>query len=456
MFKEVSTVSSRKNGLPISNTKPNFQFLAHNSTTHVNFWKIASILYDSVDLLGIEATPNNVDSGLIVNRMRSNLLSDCLKESLNQTLESSVLNCLLKGQLTRASELAANQNNLHLAMLISLLGTNDRKARELSKKQLDYWKSTNSLNSIPQEVLHVYELLSGRTDFVKPENWKQSLGLELWYGTTVFENLPDIIKNTGLNSESPEWKLLEIFGSKDTADSFVTVLDSAPSTFASWVLHLIWSHDSTLKDKSSIDLGLQLASSGFIFEAIFVLSHIESDNLARDYMTPVIEKNVQELLNSSKYTDQLFIDPSYIDKAQALSYRYQGNYYEECKSYISAKSWENAHSVFLRFVAPKLVILNKLGVLFELILSLEPSRSMPGWNTGVQVYLDYIRCAEVVDPDTPQLITSMVHQNFNENPEFSELIKNLDQGFKQMKEIQSFDDLVARGIMSKFIKKFIK
>jgi len=96
-----------------------------------------------------------------------------------------ILTCLSGHELSSAALCASSMGNVRLATLISAAGYTPLGMEHVQKQQ-DIWEKAGYDPFIDEQLMEVYNLLSGNVDAVvgiADNDWKRAFGLYLWYGT---------------------------------------------------------------------------------------------------------------------------------------------------------------------------------------------------------------------------------------------------------------------------------
>ena len=451
--------------------------------------------------MGLQTIPNEFSEPAkekLESQHRTKLLSNWLKGVVSEDVTKlisaaassldSAFAYLSGGQISRAAVVAAGSKNLHLATLISLLGTDDLTIRRSAQAQLNDWSNSGSLQFIPTTVRKVYELLAGNTTISRTGSppvylydtlsWQQSFGLRLWYSSTINEDISIAVKKyeesfRQQNSRVPspftqnskhadvEFELLKLFGSINPQPE--NALNASPyllDSWIPWVLHSVLfrslkcfkDEKGIFGDQLSLNFALQLESDGYVTESAFVLAHLENDDLAKRCIQNLLGRQVEKL--SSTVVQQLLhigIEKSIVFESIALQRRYNGQSLDECISLIDAKQWDEAHLVLIKSVAPKAVVSNDISELFNVLMKFPDPSIIADWKKGGQVYLDYVRLVEKLSP-------SQAAFNDYGLPDLSakSLSANLIKGLAEISVGSNFSVQVATTLMSSFVGKHLK
>lgn len=479
-----------------------------------NFWDLASILFDESKILQhnsykeINKLSEDKRRNHLINLSRIELLQSWFKSQIQldiQKLKAAIYSTanndndadekaleevfvlLCDQEIQKAILLAQKSKNFHIAVLISLLGSNDANVRFSAKKQLGYWLSNSSANFIPKPILKIYKLLTG--DFLLSGNdgidvtegldWKIVYSLLISYGDAN-KNVSDLTKEffskyvEKQNIEmSLELGILKIFSLLDTVDydtieSTLLKLQNAHSSILDvriqWYIYEILirskgllSSASLLKgDKLTILFAEQLIGSGKWEEALFVYLHLNEDELAERLISNLIFENIDKVItlkgtneetsNESKKLNYLIttyqIPKRLLASAIALKYHYLGDYLNEAYALLEAENWIEAHNIILNKVAPNSVIGG--GKLLDKLLNLinrfpkevEKQFTIVDWSKGLGVYKNYI----------------LLLFNGNDATLTESLVVNLAVHLPLVEQ-RNFEIKAAMNIISKFVVK---
>lgn len=458
-----SEVRQRETGFPFSKPSNGLTFdylktkLPPTNSRDSSIILLASVLFDDLELHGVEPL-NSILSGDAAKKQteknRARLLSQWLSnvvasDNLNQVMSASgdslnqALAYLYGNKITDSALAASNGGNLHLATLISLLGSPGKEIRQTANSQISSWEKSGSLGYIPSAVRTIFEIISGNTTvsngcaqshntksaptlyISQGLSWLQAFGLRLWYECTIEMPISESVKSyeKAFSSKeskvsSPfvadsdirhvEFELLSLYSSKNpNLEALFNPLSSSGNAFdyqISWLLyhvlvrslHLFEDPESKIGNKLCQEFAAQLEIEKKYLEAVFILSHITQDLSASQSIEQLIARNISELTDNdiAILTTKLGISPDVFSNARALKFRYEDDYWRECEQLIIAKNFEEAHYRVIRKVAPKAVISNNLDDLLTLLLSFKSPQTISNWKRGCQVYLDYIYIVE--------------------------------------------------------------
>lgn len=503
----------------------------HNSSRDLDIVLLASLLFDDLSELGVEPLPNTLSESAaekVSQQFRSKLLSQWVaKVVAGHTMDRVISNSndplaqtlahIFGNNITKASVAASKGNNLHLATVIPLLGSPDDAVRQIAQNQINDWVQSSTLAFIPPAVRTVFELLSGNTTVSRgiPASgvvkeaptlfisqgltWLQAFGLRLWYECTILKPIPEAVLKYEQAFSSPsnkvptpyinsqqticyiEYELLALYDSLNPdIGKILNPLSSSDSPFdfkVPWLLHHILvrslhrhsDRSNTIGDKLAVDFSSQLEAHGHFTEAVFVLTHLSSDNSAMSRIQNLLARNIEKLTESDySVLLKIGIPKDVFPLLRALKFRFDGDYWSECDQLLVASYWEEAHRRIIKTVAPKAVISNDLGSLLDLLLRFSKPELIPSWSKGSQVYLDYIYIVEELGPKetVPQLDSIIVFSESTKGKAkaayakqgltISEVGSRLMKGLSDIDVDESFEVKVAVNLMASFLCEHIK
>lgn len=433
-----SEFALRKNGMPqvviSSEVSLEVPLLSFENSDDYTFWELLSILYDDKYL-------NSFFSSQLLNACGSQkpkmeyiqelkkreLLCEFLQKLILLELETSFDSAVLSrdtldkiyhfictDKLGDAIQYAVNTRNNHIAVLLTMMDSNDNTVHKLAKSQLNVW-SQESVGFIPSSVLKIYKLLSGEIlskeyiDHLEGLTWPVVLFLMIKYGNSnrpLNETLKDFVnyaERTGISE-------LPIYQTHFTILKMVNSSREVLSSFDVELQFLLMRHLKNFIQFSSNDFdaiiqefSTKLERKSMIKEASFVLEHLTNDEMAKEKLTHLFNSNVSclgILANDKKLKELheiLYIPESLLHEARSVEYNKLGEYYKSTLELILADNLVEAHSLMLEKVAPDLIIRNvptELGKLSKLV---ESFSTLSESKVGADVYGDYIKMVALSD-----------------------------------------------------------
>ncbi|AOA62771.1 Nuclear pore subcomplexes subunit [Komagataella phaffii] len=425
-----------KDGLPQFTTNDSFTFAELNkgfyTTSGVEnlLWNLCSNLFDNCNL---EAPKKVID-----NKRREDLIS-WLREingieierlmlaSNNDPLEKVFVH-VVGGDIESAIMESVRHGNNHLASLITLLGSFDFEVCQLATEQLRDWWRSSSWKLIPQPILKIYQLLSGRllednleffVDCFEGLSWSLALQMFLSYGDlnkTLAESLAHFNSAyTNVPSKDIFYSILKLYSQLNGTEGdqlnsiYCSFNDSIPKKLDAkipWFIYEVLIRSKGKRDclyqgdVITLAFAEQLHISGQIQESIFVLLHLENFKELQLLIEEVITKTIGNLKlkeGSSSAFERTLLEtyhlPSYlIGRASATYYSYRGDHLNQVTSLLAANSSNEAHDVLLTYVAPNAIIqggdqLAQLSTILAKFRDLDVDR----WHIGGEVYQIYLK-----------------------------------------------------------------
>lgn len=411
-------------------------FKGDSKNRELAIWKLASILFDTKNLLSPElATLDDVEvvNKVVEVKLRDNLIAwlkseteKDIKATAQQTDDFSeqIFLLLATFEVSHAARLAINTNNPYLSVLISLLGSNDPSVKMSASKQIEEWKKNAVLQTIPQGILKIYYLLKGDVLSVDPIvkltnglSWKARLGLSLYYGdsnqsvATLLSNFIDTDPTDIPHEDETFYNLLKMFVHKHNnlyeIGRIISALGSSKNLdvrFQWYIYEVLVRSTEQLKFKKSEEFGDQLTllfaeqlqAAELWEEALFVLAHLHNDRAVKHHVAQLLTSKIEVFNEDSRLLDRLKIElqipDTLLSEANALYNRYTGDFWLEASHLLDAKRYEEAHRAIVEKVAPVAVINNgpKLKELESLIKRFPKQNYISDWSVGLEIYQNYL------------------------------------------------------------------
>ncbi|AGO13098.1 AaceriAFL059Cp [[Ashbya] aceris (nom. inval.)] len=387
-------------------------------------WKLASILFDPIS---IDESRSHIDGAVkdvLVKKKQYELLCDWIINEINSEVESKIVNAgplekiflyLVKRDIIGATTAAIASNNNHLAVLVTLLGSNDPLVRELATSHLSKVKTLGS--SLDINILKIYQLLTG-SPFGEPANsviskdlsWLATLGLQIFYGDIDALSLRELIERGLEYSCKDQWPLndiaaniLRLYCSDVTPDILLGNLKISSHNLdvrLSWFFIQILTRadiSPSLRDHLTLQYVEQLKFNRMFGEALFIMCFINDDRLAKQQVDHLLSSQITFFSQDSNYEllTRLRIPQSSYYSFLALLDKYNRNHLSEARNLLRAGLFQQAEKVVIVSVAPKLVLDGSTANLQTLRQLLEtfPSQEMDTWAHGLGVFEKYLQIA---------------------------------------------------------------
>lgn len=403
------------------------------NTENSNIWELFAIIYDEEFLLSfidkhtLDVCANTPEKIEYILELKQRELLCCYLQKLvssnadqiefEQSISKDhtvdrIYQFICNGNVTDAIQYAINTKNNHLAVLLTVIGSDDSTVRDIAKSQLDEWKK-GAGNFIPSGVMKVYKLLMGDIlskeyiDHLEGLSWPMVLFLMIKYGDSR-KSLKDTIiefihyaENSGID-KSPIYQiyfsLFKLIGkTSDVLHTFEVELQFLMMKNLNSVL----SFDDEQFDEVVKQFAHNLERADMIEEAIFVLEHLVDDTDNEQLVTSILHNNVNKLefLEDNDKLNKLHqlydIPKSVLYESRSVEFKNRNEYESSVLQLILAEKLEAGHEMLLANVAPKLIIVGseyKLRRLEELAKKFE---TLAEYNIGAGVYEDYISFTKV-------------------------------------------------------------
>lgn len=379
-------------------------------------WSLSSILFDPIYLDTADESKEVILKYTRKEKIAKWIITETqsdINKKINGTTDplKKIFLYLLVNNITEAAKLAMESGNGHLSILISMLGSNDPRLKELSDMQLTQWSNTGS--SIDKNIAYIYKLLSGNpfsgsfslSEAMKEFDWLVSLGISLYYGEIDEYTLEQFVSQTlSLLPDSTDSIypiIFKLFCSGDNIQSFLEDIQKKTNFLSSqylWYCVQILSSNNfscfedQFSDKLSLNYAENLELTSHIPEALYVASHINDDLLSKKKIDEMVFRNIESLSNSKNILTKLGIPESILYRAMALFSKYKKNYQEELKNLLRAGYFEEAKKVFINDVSPQFIFRRSPESLVELssIISKFPINELKSDDLRLfELYVNY-------------------------------------------------------------------
>lgn len=412
-----------------------FKQVDDSNSTEYNIWRLASVLFDLIPQTSEISDPAISTRILDIKRREGVVawLNSQLETELNIRYDSQndqfekIYTLIVQQKIPEACKLAIKTKNSHLAVFISLLGSNDPQVKESARAQLNDWKRNSVLHTIPRGIQKIYNLLAG-DDFVlkevdaddqDPLSWRSKLNLFLANGDL---NQPLEVLLLGFIQNESSFKrkdlifldLLKLYVVKKSNDNDIdanAIFQISNSTTASeirikWYLFEILvrstsqlnlpSHSHiTTGDQLTEKLASQYEALELFEQSLFILLHHSNITKAQELITECLNRNINKLTDSEVDTAlrTFHIPSTIIHTAKAKHFHGVSDFWSEATSLLDAETYDLAHDLIVKECSPEAVINNgkKLESLGALIERFPEGLPVKGWDTGLGIYKAYLK-----------------------------------------------------------------
>jgi nuclear pore complex protein Nup98-Nup96 len=160
--------------------------------------------------------------------------------------------------------------------------------------------------------------------------------------------------------------------------------------------------DNEKADVLTWNFAAELEAAGEWIWALFALLHLSDSERRQEALQALLarcaaEIDERDLQRLQILTNDLQIPPAWIWEAKALHSRsVDKNHIKEVEYLLMASNWNEAHQTFCRVVAPRLIIEQNHALLQQIVESFHEEK-VSNWETGGQVYRDYVRLVNESD-----------------------------------------------------------
>lgn len=430
-----SPVSSRSNNLPLIKVPASITFaeLAAIDQDNSEVLKLASILFDpfhvknSPKYKDVDETDNK-----LVNRLQQieqrTALSGWLQRHNKDKLQLSgdtlhnVFIKVVNGQLKEAIELAISSRNVHLSVLLTLLDSNDKAAKEIARSQLEDWPTEDNL--VPAPILNIYHILSGdfsALDSIVSPIVKFAVLVNYGSSTTTVQELLDNVDFA--NDDSEVASLLEFYkeyqkNGKEAASR--QLQGSETKVSLKWTLSQLLDLDRTSNDFFCEKFGSGLEAYGLWKEALFIYAMITNDTKALEKLRHVVMSNVTHIkgdtVDEEDYlANVLKIPRSLIYEAVAEEKNREKDFWAKGDALVTAELWDRVHENIVAELGPTTVIQGDYSAWSRLIAMIDRfpdnGRIIPSWNQGgglFSTYFETLQAFEKFEEVSPEKITFLL------------------------------------------------
>lgn len=435
-------ITSRDNNYPQCTDQGGLTFA---SLGNDDSFALASALFDreryavELDLMEMDVVARQelLKQRGLFNDWLSQFLSSIVdgKTEKSQDCFQDIIDRLVVGDIKGAVICAQEFSNPHLSVLLTLVDSNDDAVRNIASNQVTEWRDTDALAFIPHNLLRIYQLLSGDLEAITDGSWQQVLASKFFYSDSqllvdiISEVVDQFDSQVGANDTFDILRLYVHTTKNGTIDVVTWIKKAGWKIEKAWLFSLVLtSGGSHQTDQLSTELGDVLELLLLWREAVFVYSHLNDDDTCRSKIRQCVINYMQQAKSTEDQAlRELSIPEGLLHEAAAIRAQKDGNYWQACRSFISAKLWKAAHDCIINHLGPETIVSNdpsKKHMLLDLA-SRFPDNGfvVPTWSHGAGLYTKYISLVDGTGDENStinDLLTNIPH--FSGENNFSLLV----------------------------------
>ncbi|CCF57202.1 hypothetical protein KAFR_0C02090 [Kazachstania africana CBS 2517] len=387
----------------------------------IEIWKLCSTLFDPVELS--HHITNTVTKETLTKNRRYDLLCEWLINQIKDEIHSKINGTadlldkvflyLMVNDIPSATKIAIDSQNGHLAILLTFLGSNDPRVRDLASLQLTTWRRTGQ--KVDLQISRIYQLLSGSifegdyafSNMVGEFSWLAVFSLGLLYGKIDENSLENLVASELSLVEKQNndlvYAILQLFSTPKVTEALIRDIQFMDIQFSWYFVQIlkfnaVREFSNELCDRITLSFLEQLKSEELYDQALFVGCYLVDDAVAKQQIDLLIYSNISSYCKqSSQIYRELQIPEKVVYHAQALMNKYDGDHFSEVQNLLHARLFKEAERVFTSVVGPKLILSynhskknDDLSKLLS-ILSQFPQQNIDNWKTGLGVFEDYAK-----------------------------------------------------------------
>lgn len=445
------------------------------TSSDYNLWKLSSILFDPVSYP--YKTDNDQVKMALLKKERHCRLTSWIVSQIGPEIEEKIRNSsneieqiflyLLLNDVVRASKLAIESKNGHLSVLISYLGSNDPRIRDLAELQLQKWSTGGC--SIDKNISKIYKLLSGSPfeglfslkELESEFSWLCLLNLTLCYGQIDEYSLESLVQSHldkfSLPYDDPIGVIFQLYAANENTEKLykeVRQRTNALDVQFCWYLIQTLRFNGTrvfskeTSDEATFAFAAQLEFAQLHGHSLFVSCFLNDDKAAEDTIKRLVMREITLLRASTNdhILNRLKIPSQLIFNAQALKDRYEGNYLSEVQNLLLGSSYDLAEMAIVTSLGPRLLLSNnpvqnnELKTLRE-ILNEFPDSERDKWSVSINVFEVYLKLV-LDNVETQETIDSLISG-----------MKIFYDQYKHCREVAACCNVMSQEIVSKILEK---
>ncbi|VVC35530.1 Hypothetical protein CINCED_3A011775 [Cinara cedri] len=374
---------------------------------YAHVWELIKALWGDSETANVTNSPQEHSYNMARRQGVSDWLEALLEKTMdfntNENTSRKIFNLVSVHKIMEACDLAISSNECNLAMLLAQLGS-ENSIRCCIQRQLWQWCSSKADLFIDIDHLKLYTMISGKPLFDSNQgiinvcenlDWVRAFALHLWYiqpPSGTIKDALDCYENAYEGEDFYACKPYKTYNNDsavDIDDQFATydvcyhllklytnssyeiykIVNPLTHTPDPLDFNFSWLLYNTLQSlgytqmpdiyasQLHTNFAAQLVSHGLWQWAVFVLLHINDEELRERLIEDTVGRNVElpvcnnyEIVLSEKeifVLNKLKINEGIIYNAKAILAMTKYKYLEATICYLKAKNWQDAHNVLV-------------------------------------------------------------------------------------------------------------
>lgn len=415
--------------------------LTEASSYEHQVWKLCVALWGT-----LESTNHSHDINMRKKRNLTEWLESVIVNtvSTNDSSEEVIFSLVSQHKIQEAIVKAQESNNHNLAVMLAMLGLNE-EVQAYIREHLSQYVSVKADNFINKHVLKLmllvsglplYDSNSGIINVCEALNWKLAFGLHLWYLEPSFRSIADVLHkyesawageeayclpplpsyaDCDIEFKDLCYHLLVLYSRK--SHSLMDLLHPGTHTLNALDFRLSWlmmqalralgyTHlDEKVTNKYHVSFASQLLSYDLWEWAMFVLMHIENEELRRHHVENILERHVELCASTSDLSDKeafliekLSVPSKWIYNCKGHLAMHKNEFWDACEYYLKAGDYVKCHQVLFDKVVFVSVLNDQYAFLEDILSEIHGNISLADkntwWRSGGEWLLTYFHIAD--------------------------------------------------------------
>ncbi|XP_023019445.2 nuclear pore complex protein Nup98-96 [Leptinotarsa decemlineata] len=374
---------------------------------------------------------------------RRHLLSEWLKVNTNfndlstKQPEKEIFNLLSVFKILDAANLAMDKRYPNLALIISQLSLTNR-TKIFLQEQIESWYKSMIANHISEDMKRVYLLLSGipvkeTLNIFHDVDWKRAFGMHLWYVSPAsapvemaielykkafeeqgYAEMPYPPYRSGYVEEGSFdvlYHMLLLYKTRihrlSTVLNPTTHTDDSLDYRLSWLLLQLFLSlnvgiiEDSEKNKLCTSFSNQLETLGEWEWAIFVLLHLEDNNLKKNLVLGILDRNLSPDVDKAtvaaenELVNRMHLPPEWIHTVKGTKTLLSQRYFEAFNHFAHAGDHCKANDILIEHLLPCLFINEQYDIIKILISAIaDGADEIARWNNEAGLFSDFLELQE--------------------------------------------------------------